>query len=379
MEEYGTLGNIVIKVVGVGGGGGNAVNNMIAHGLTGVEFIAANTDKQVLDKNLAQKKINLGIHRTKGLGAGGNPEIGRGAAVEDVENITEILRGADIVFVTAGLGGGTGTGAAPVISAIAKDLGALTIAVVSTPFSWEGKQRADNAKKGLEELKERVDSYIVVANDRIKDVMEREITFKEAFLRADDVLRQGVQSIADTISGVGYINVDFADMRSIMGSQGPAIMGIGTAKGENRDIAALDKAIRGPLLADVNLRGVHGILLNIIVGEDLRMDEVTRIGNKVSELVGDDVKTFVGVNLDGRIDGSLSVVLIATGIKSRPPQSARTTAAYQPNIEAAPFKMPEPPKSISYWNSGIEVLDQFPGDRYRDKRFNVDPWEGEND
>jgi cell division protein FtsZ len=369
MEEYGRLGKTVIKVIGVGGGGGNAVNNMITHGLQGVEFIAANTDKQVLDKNLAPKKIYLGSKSTRGLGAGGNPNVGKNAAVEDVENLSETLRGSDIVFVTAGLGGGTGTGAAPVISAISKDLGALTIAVVSIPFSWEGGERAENAKRGLDELKNHVDSYIVVNNDRIKEVLERDLSFKEAFLRADDVLRQGVQSISDTISGVGYINVDFADIRSIMHSQGPAIMGMGTAGGTNRDLAALEKAIKGPLLADVNLRGVYGILVNI-VGEEIKMDEVSRIGNKVNELVGNGVRTFVGVTFDGRTDDSISVAIIATGIKTSPPTKQ---AQYNnpPHINPPKsFTAAETPKSIKDWNEGIDIVDEIPSfDRDRNKNF----------
>jgi cell division protein FtsZ len=353
-----TVGNAVIKVIGVGGGGGNAVNNMILHGLKGVEFIAANTDKQILDKSLAKKKIHLGKNHTKGLGAGGNPEVGRNAAVEDVEVITDALKGADIVFITAGLGGGTGTGASPVISTIAMDLGALTIAVVSTPFSWEGSGRMENAKKGLDELKERVDSYIVVPNDRIKDVMEKDATLKNAFLLADDVLRQGVQSIADTISGAGYVNRDFADVRSIMALQGPAIMGVGMAKGENRDIAALEKAIKGPLLSDINMRGVYGLLLNIIGGEDLKMEEVNRIGMKLNELVGNDVKLFTGLNIDGRVDGSLSVVVIATGIKGRP-LSPRTELRTEPRaVPPENVERVRPPAPISR-SEANKVLDKI--------------------
>ncbi|MEF3254112.1 MAG: cell division protein FtsZ, partial [Deferribacterales bacterium] len=244
----------VIKVIGVGGAGGNAINNMINAGITNVEFIAANTDAQALAANLAPTKIQLGSKLTRGLGAGGNPEIGRKAAIEEQEVIEDALRGADLVFITAGLGGGTGTGAAPVIASIAKDLGALTVAVVSKPFYWEGKRRTEFAEQGLKFLKEHVDTYIVVPNDKLLDVIDKNTPFKEAFRIADDVLRQGVQGISDTINSSGYINVDFADIKTIMSSKGMALMGIGIASGENRDSDAARKALSSPLLVDSNIK-----------------------------------------------------------------------------------------------------------------------------
>ncbi|MDR0454532.1 MAG: cell division protein FtsZ [Deferribacteraceae bacterium] len=304
----------VIKVVGVGGAGGNAVKNMLDSGVEGVEFIVANTDAQVLSDHSAPNKIHLGQVITKGLGAGGDPEIGRKSAIEDAELIADAVKGADIVFITAGMGGGTGTGAAPVIARIAKDYGALTIAVVSTPFVWEGKKRNAQAMNGLKYLKEHVDSYIVVANDRVHEILDKNALLMDGFKMADDVLRQGVQGISDTINIKGHINLDCADVRSIMASKGLALMGMGTASGENRVREALEKALKGPMLADTNIKGAYGILLNITGGNDMRWNEINSIGSIISEYAGDDTDIFFGVLQDGRKDGSISVTLIATGI-----------------------------------------------------------------
>ncbi|MDR2400870.1 MAG: cell division protein FtsZ [Deferribacteraceae bacterium] len=308
----------VIKVIGVGGAGGNAVNNMIQANLMGVEFIAANTDATVLKKNLAPTKIHLGQVITKGLGCGGEPEKGYKAALEDVDLIRDTLKGADIVFVTAGMGGGTGTGGAPVISAIAKEEKALTIGVVSTPFSWEGGKRSEIAASGLEQLKNNVDSFIVVNNNRIGEIVDRTVTFKDAFRTVDDVLRQSVQSISDTINVPGIINCDCADIRNIMESRGQAIMGIGIGRGESRERDALEKALKGPMDVDFNLRGAYGVLYVITAGEDLTMDQVAHIGSTIYEFVGNDTKIYVGVATDSRTDDSIQIVLIATGINSRP-------------------------------------------------------------
>jgi cell division protein FtsZ len=307
----------VIKVIGIGGAGGNAVNNMIRANLTGVEFISANTDAMALKKNLAPTKIHLGQIITRGLGCGGEPERGYKAALEDVEVLRDALKGADIVFVTAGMGGGTGTGGSPVVAAIAKEEKALTIGVVSTPFSWEGGKRAEIAASGLEQLKNHVDSYIVVNNNRIGEIVDRTVPFIDAFRTVDDVLRQSVQSISDTINVPGIINCDCADIRNIMESRGQAIMGIGVGYGENRERDALERALKGPMDVDFNLKGAYGVLYVITAGEDLTMDQVNNIGNKIYEFVGNDTKIYVGVASDSRTDGTLQIVLIATGINQR--------------------------------------------------------------
>ncbi|KAA0257865.1 cell division protein FtsZ [Deferribacter autotrophicus] len=304
----------VIKVIGVGGAGGNAINNMIRAGIEGVEFIAANTDEQVLKNNLAPMKIQLGTKLTRGLGAGGNPEIGRKAAVEDAEAIEEALRGADMVFITAGMGGGTGTGAAPVIASIAKDLGALTVAVVSKPFYWEGKKRNEYAEQGIKFLKDHVDTYIVVPNDRLLDIIDKNTSFIEAFRIADDVLRQGVQGISDTINSSGYINVDFADVKAIMQSKGMALMGIGEASGENRDIEAAKRALNSPLLADANIKGAEGILINITGGADITMYEVQNIAQLIYENAGESASIYKGVVIDPDLEGVCRVTVVATGL-----------------------------------------------------------------
>ena len=307
----------VIKVVGVGGGGGNAVANMINAGIEGVEFIVINTDAQVLAKHQAPNKIHIGLAITKGLGAGGKPEIGQISAIEDADLISDSLRGADIVFITAGMGGGTGTGAAPVVASIAREIGALTIAVVTTPFYYEGRTRKENANKGLENLKEHVDSYIVVDNDRLMEVGDKNTSAQDSFRVADDVLRQGVQGISDTINISGNINLDCADVRSIMQSKGLALMGIGLASGENRDKEALEKALKGPLLADANLKGAYGIILNVTGGKDLKMFELGNIGKMVSEYAGEECNIIQGFVTDEKMEGNIRIVLIATGISQK--------------------------------------------------------------
>jgi len=312
----------VIKVIGVGGAGGNAINNMIDAGISGVEFIAANTDGQDLERNKASIKVQLGADLTRGLGAGGNPEIGRKAAVEDVEAISDVLNGSDLVFITAGMGGGTGTGAAPVIASIARDLGALTIAVVSKPFWTEGK-RVVIAEAGLKMLKEHVDTYIVVPNDRILDVIDKNTTFKEAYRIADDVLRQGTQGIADTINSTGIVNVDFADIKAIMESKGMALMGIGEASGDNRDKEATRLALASPLLLDANIKGSEGILINITGGGDMTMFEYTNISQIVHESVEECADIFHGVVEDKTMDGKIRVTIFATGIGSSKPQTIK--------------------------------------------------------
>lgn len=307
--------NAVIKVVGVGGAGGNAVNNMIRAGIEDVDFIAANTDSQALKASLAPIKIQLGTTITRGLGAGGNPEVGKKSAIEDMEAIEEQLKGADLVFVTAGMGGGTGTGAAPVIASIAKDLGALTVAVVSKPFAFEGKKRNTFADQGLKFLKEHVDTYITVHNDKILDQCKENTLFDEAFKMADDVLRQGVQGISDAINSSGVVNVDFADIRTIMSSKGMALMGIGVADGENRDVVAAERALNSPLITDASIEGAEALLLNITCGMDFRMHEMENIALKIYEAAGEEANIFKGVVLDPNMTtGEIRVTVVATGL-----------------------------------------------------------------
>jgi cell division protein FtsZ len=356
--EEATKGD-VIKVIGVGGAGGNAINNMIRSGIEGVEFIAANTDAQALSKNLASIKIQLGSNLTKGLGAGGNPEMVRKAAIEDTESISDVLKGADLIFITAGMGGGTGTGAAPVIASIAKDLGALTVAVVSKPFYWEGKRRNEYADEGLQFLKEHVDTYIIVPNDKILDIIDKTTPFTEAFRIADDVLRQGTQGISDTINSNGYINVDFADIRTIMDSKGMALMGIGEASGENRDKVAAHHALTSPLLADVNIKGATGILINITGGSDMTMYEIQNIAQIVYENAGEDAVIFKGVVIDESMVGKIRVTVVATGIgsvkKEKTIQIDDFVKKANPGTDAIIKKV----KSIKGIEKGLRSLDDY--------------------
>ncbi|WP_022851998.1 cell division protein FtsZ [Limisalsivibrio acetivorans] len=331
----------VIKVIGVGGAGGNAVNNMINHGIEGVDFIAANTDQQALASNKAPNKIQLGTTLTKGLGAGGMPEVGKKAAIEDMEAIEAQLKGADLVFIAAGMGGGTGTGAAPVIANVAKGLGALTVAVVCRPFTWEGRRRLDFADQGIKFLKEHIDTFIVVPNDRILEQCKETTQFAEAFKFADDVLRQGVQGISDAINGNGYINVDFADVRSIMEAKGMSLMGIGEASGENRDIEAADKALKSPLLADVSINGAEGILVNITGGSDLKMFEVQTIATKIHDSAGDNAAIYKGVVVDDNYEGTIKVTVVATGLgkaKDRKKSGEVDNIVGKQNEQAVSFK-----------------------------------------
>lgn len=360
------LTGAVIKVVGVGGAGGNAINNMINAGITNVEFIAANTDAQALAANLAPIKIQLGSKLTRGLGAGGNPEVGRKAAIEEQEAIEDALRGADLVFITAGMGGGTGTGAAPVIASIAKELGALTVAVVSKPFYWEGKRRTEYAEQGLKFLKEHVDTYIVVPNDKLLDVIDKNTPFKEAFRIADDVLRQGVQGISDTINSSGYVNVDFADIKTILSSKGMALMGIGIASGDNRDQEAARKALSCPLLVDSNIKGADSILLNVTGGNDITMTEVSNIAEIIYEAAGDDASIFKGVVIDPDMEGFIKVTVVATGLGKVKENKAVNINDYiqpkTPTIDNTVKKI----QQIKKRDLGLKTLDD-----YDDEEINI--------
>ena len=314
-----------IKVIGVGGGGGNAVERMIKSGLTGVEFWIMNTDLQVLGYSSAKNKLQLGSKLTNGLGAGGEPQIGEKAAEEAQQEITAALEGADMVFVTAGMGGGTGTGAAPVVAKIAKDLGILTVGVVTKPFSFEGKRRMAQATQGLEKLREAVDSLLVIPNDKLLEVVDRRTGVQDAFVVVDEVLLRGVKGISDIITIPGLINVDFADVKSVMLASGSAIMGIGRGSGEGRAMEAAKIAINSNLL-ETSINGASGLIVNITGGPDMTLFELTDAINLINDAVLDDAKVIIGTSIDEELQGEISVTVIATGFEMKP-QSATISVA----------------------------------------------------
>jgi cell division protein FtsZ len=315
-----------IKVIGVGGGGGNAVNTMIASGLHGVEFITANTDLQALEATQADVRLQLGANLTRGLGAGANPEIGRKAAQEDREFVIKALEGADMVFITAGMGGGTGTGAAPIIASIAREKDILTVAVVTKPFAFEGRQRMRQAEAGIHELRDHVDTLIVIPNQRLLEVVDKRTPLREAFQVADDVLRQAVQSISDLILVPGLVNLDFADVRTIMSGQGKAIMGTGLAQGESRAVVAAQRAIESPLL-EASVHGAQGVLINITGGSDMSLYEVHEASSAVQLAAHPDAQIIFGAVIDEPMGDALRVTVIATGF---------TEAALEESTKAVP-------------------------------------------
>lgn len=302
-----------IKVIGVGGGGGNAINRMIQDNVKGVEFIAANTDIQALKKSAAETKIQLGPKLTRGLGAGANPDIGAKAAQESEEAISQALEGADMIFVTAGMGGGTGTGAAPEIAKIAKSQNALTVGVVTRPFSFEGPKRSRSAADGMDKLRENVDTLVIISNNRLLEIVDKKTSIMDAFQEADNVLRQGVQGISDLITSPGYINLDFSDVKTIMQNQGAALMGIGTANGENRVAEATKQAISSPLL-EVSIEGAEQVLLNITGANDLALQEAQEAANIVAQAASSDVDIIFGTSVNEDLEGSVVITVIATGI-----------------------------------------------------------------
>lgn len=304
-----------IKVIGVGGGGGNAVDRMISSRMEGIEFIVANTDAQALKKTTAPVKLQVGNKLTKGLGAGANPEIGRQAALEDTDKIIETLEGSDMVFITAGLGGGTGTGAAPIIASLASELGALTVAVVTKPFPFEGAKRRMQAEQGLAELKECVDTVIAIPNERLLSTVERGTSLRAAFKIADDVLRQGVQGISDLITIPGEINLDFADVKTIMEGMGMALMGTGLAKGEHRAMEAAQRAISSPLLDEASIEGAKGVLINITGGSDLTLFEVSEAATYIQQCASDEANIIFGTVIDENIQEEVKITVIATGFE----------------------------------------------------------------
>ena len=333
-----------IKVIGVGGAGGNAVNRMIADDVKGVEFIVANTDVQALKNSNAETKIQLGPKLTRGLGAGANPEIGSKAAQESEEALAEALSGADMIFVTAGMGGGTGTGAAPIIAKIAKEQGALTVGVVTRPFSFEGPKRARFAAEGVAKMKEHVDTLVIIANNRLLEIVDKKTPMLQAFQEADNVLRQGVQGISDLITSPGYVNLDFADVKTVMQNQGSALMGIGSANGETRTEEATKKAISSPLL-EVSIDGAEQVLLNITGGPDLSLFEAQAASDIVSQAATSDVNIIFGTSINESLEDNVVVTVIATGIDKKkkensaskvvPPRTFNTPTPSVPENNAA--------------------------------------------
>jgi len=327
-----------IKVIGVGGAGGNAINNMIASNLQGVKFITANTDAQALEVSKAPVRIQLGAGITEGLGAGANPEVGRDAALESADDIREALRDSHMVFITAGFGGGTGTGAAPVIADIAREMGALTVAVVSKPFSFEGKKRLLTADKGLEELRSVVDTAITIPNDRLRGLASKKATLMEMFLKADEILLHSVKGITDLIMVPGVVNLDFADVRTTMSKAGMALMGIGISSGENRAVEAAERAISHPLLEDISIAGAKGVLMNITATSEMEFEEVAEASERIHSEVGDDAEIFWGTSVDESLGDELRVTVIATGIGAEPqiqPQPYRGLRGKVRDITAA--------------------------------------------
>ena len=330
----------VIKVIGVGGGGGNAVDHMMAGDIDGVEFINANTDAQALNRTEATTKLQLGSNLTKGLGAGANPEIGRQAAMEDRDRIADVIDQADMVFITAGMGGGTGTGAAPIVAQIAKEKGALTVAVVTRPFPFEGNKRMDIADQGISELSEFVDSLITIPNERVLEVMGKQATLLDAFAKANQVLLNAVQGISELITRPGLINVDFADVRTVMAEMGMAMMGSATATGPDRAVEAARAAISSPLLEDTDVSGARGILVNVTAGMDMAIGEFEEVGNAVRELASDDATLVIGTVLDPELKGDLRVTMVATGIGE--------SSEAAPNPYKLVSKAPREPRVANY-------------------------------
>ncbi|QDH70949.1 cell division protein FtsZ [Marilutibacter alkalisoli] len=325
--------NAIIKVIGVGGGGGNAVAHMVSSNVDGVEFITANTDSQAIKNCGAKLQLQLGSNVTKGLGAGANPEVGRQAALEDRERLMDAMEGADMVFITAGMGGGTGTGAAPVVAQLAKEMGILTVAVVTKPFPFEGRRRMQVALKGIEELSHHCDSLITIPNEKLITVLGRNATMIQAFRAANDVLLGAVQGIADLIVRPGLINVDFADVRTVMSEMGLAMMGTGSARGDDRAQAAAESAIQNPLLDDVNLSGANGILVNITAGPDFTMAEFDEVGRTVEQFASEDATVVIGTVLDPDMQDEVKVTVVATGLNRA---SAKQT---RPGEQRAPIQL----------------------------------------
>src|SRR5712691_94528 len=363
MNGYASLeGAARIVVMGVGGGGSNAVNRMIHAGVRGVEFVAINTDTQALARSEAPTRIHIGEKLTRGLGAGGNPNVGEKAAEESGEQIADLVRDADMVFIAAGMGGGTGTGAAPVIAQISKDMGALTVGVVTKPFTFEGRQRAKNAEEGIAQLKERVDTLITIPNDRLLEVIDRKTTLEQAFIEVDDVLRQGIQGISELITEPGLINLDFADVKSIMQDSGGALMAIGHGSGETRAQDAARMAISSPLL-DISMEGAKGVLLNITGGADLALSEISEAAGVVAQAADPEASIIFGAVIDPKLENEIKITVIATGfdVSQRTqqrgvPQFRRSRPAY--GASAEPVAPAEPATGVAGRDRALPVEDR---------------------
>ncbi len=380
----------VIKVIGVGGGGGNAVQHMLTADIDGVEFICANTDAQVLKNSAVKTTLQLGADITKGLGAGANPDVGRQAAMDDRDRIHDVLEGADMVFITAGMGGGTGTGAAPVVAQIAKEMGILTVAVVTRPFPFEGRKRGAIADQGIRDLAQYVDSLITIPNEKLLSVLGRDISLLDAFKAANDVLLGAVQGIAELITCPGLINVDFADVRTVMSEMGMAMMGSGAARGQDRARIAAEAAISSPLLEDVNLAGAKGILVNVTSGLDLKMGEFEEVGNTVKAFASDNATVVVGTVIDPNMNDEIRVTVVATGISGdiRKEEPVPTQAPSRPvAVATAPAPTTAPsqasaPQRAERFDDAVEIRRvERPAavPRARDDRVFQDITEGNTD
>jgi cell division protein FtsZ len=351
-----------IKVIGIGGGGGNAINRMIEAGIEGVEFIAVNTDLQALSNNKAGLKTQIGNQLTKGLGSGGRPDIGKEAAMEDTERLIEIIDGADMVFLTTGLGGGTGTGATPILANLASEMDVLAIAIVTLPFEFEGRIRAKQANEGLRELKTAVDTVISIPNERLLETVNLDTSIQDAFKMADDILRQAVQGISDLITKPGLINLDFADVKSIMQGMGMAFMGTGIASGENRAIDAAQKAISSPLLVDTSIEGAHGVLINITGGKDITLLEVSKASQLIHSLAHPDANIIFGTVLDESMKEMVKVTVIATGFDQAAEEQVVSSGKIKPAHPETPppFEAPEDTPPYIFEPKGGETLWQRP-------------------
>ena len=350
-----------IKVIGVGGGGGNAVERMISAEVAGIEFVAANTDLQALRRNRAPVKLQLGMKLTKGLGAGANPEIGRSAALEDSELVAQALSGADMVFVTAGLGGGTGTGAAPIIASVAREMGALVVAVVTKPFGFEGRRRRQQGEEGLAKLRDVVDTVITIPNDKLLHTVDKNTSVAHAFLMADDILRQAVQGISDLITVPGEINLDFADVKTIMSGMGMALMGTGVAEGEHRAVEAAQRAISSPLLEDASIHGARGVLINVTGGEDMTLLEVSEAAQIIQEAADPDANIIFGTVIDRVLQGQVKVTVIATGFL-RDESRAQVRAMRHSQPQPEPAAPPRPGRGFLRGGRTEPIPDLTPGD-----------------
>ncbi len=346
MIEHGAEQVVNITVIGVGGGGGNAINRMVSEGLSGMEFIAVNTDRQVLSKSLASQKVEIGLKATKGTGAGGDPEKGEQAAEESREEIATVLKGTQMLFITAGMGGGTGTGAAPIIAQIAREMGILTVGVVTKPFKFEGARRMLQAEAGIAELRKSVDSLVVVPNERLKMLSNQKITLANAFEAADNVLKQGVQSISELINTTGFINLDFADVSTIMRDAGYAHMGVGYGQGKEKAIEAAEMAISSPLL-ETSIEGAKGLIINVTASPNIEFDEVEAASGRISEAVHPDASIIFGVAFDDSLEDEMRVTVIATGFDTDFKEKiSKTTMADVNNNTPAEEKAPEPNPAV---------------------------------